>query len=217
MVNEFRPLIEVLRELKALVQKKTSGYFFIATESNNSSTIRLRNGKIEDVIFSRYRSDEAVKLLSKVAAAKARFEPGSASTPSSTAPLSETALQWLLGGFENDPSARPSSNPEPKPVTSSAVPAPSEPLPPQPSPASSASSPSPPNTTPKVGAPSQREIVEKVTLNYFGPIATLLCDEAFSSSSDIEQVLAQIASNMPTPEESSRFIAEAKTAIAKGK
>jgi len=227
MVSEFRPLIEVLRELKALTQRKTSGYFFIATESNNSSTIRLRDGRIEDVIFSRYRNDEAVQQLSKVSAARARFQPGSVSPSGNAAPLSETALQWLLGGFEKDQSAQPPAKPEPKAAAPSVAPPASTPPPPKappaPKPAPSPSTPPasktapPPDTTPKVSAPTQREIVEKVALNYFGPIAVLLCDEAFSSSSDIEKVLAQIASNMPTADESNRFINDAQVALAQGK
>lgn len=189
MVSEFRPLFEVLRELKALVQKKASGFFFIATESNNSSTIRLRNGQIEDVVFSRYRSDEAVQRLSEVSSARARFQPGSPNTAGSGTPLSQVALQWLLGGFENDALVRQ----PPKPASKPSVPA-----------AAIANA-----------APNPREIVEKLALNYFGPIAALLCDEAFSSSGDIEQVLAQLASNMPTHEESERFIAEARAALTK--
>lgn len=209
MVSEFRPLIEVLRELKALTQKKTSGYFFIATESNNSSTIRLSNGKIEDVVFSRYRNDEAVQQLSKVTAARARFQPGAISSTGGSASLSEAALQWLLGGFEKDPSVRMPAKPEAKPITPSAAPPASMP------PAPKATL--PPSTASKVSGPTQREIVESVALNYFGPIAPLLCDEAFSSSSDIEQVLAQIASNMSTADESARFITEAHAALASEK
>jgi hypothetical protein len=188
MVSEFRPLFEVLRELKVLVQKKASGFFFIATESNNSSTIRLRNGQIEDVVFSRYRSDEAVQRLSEVSSARARFQPGPPSNVGSSTPLSQVALQWLLGGFEHDTLARQPAKPVGKPGASA---------------------------TAAKAAPSQREIVEKLALNYFGPIASLLCDEAFSSSGDIEQVLAQLASNMPTPEEAKRFMAEGQAALAK--
>lgn len=188
MVNEFRPLFEVLRELKALVQKRASGFFFIATESNNSSTIRLRNGQIEDVVFSRYRSDEAVQRLSEVSSARARFQPGPPSNVGSSTPLSQVALQWLLGGFENDNLARQ----PPKQADTPSAPA-----------------------APTKAAPSQREIVEKLALNHFGPIAALLCDEAFSASGSIEQVLAQLASNMPTPEESERFLTEAWNVLAK--
>ncbi|MFC3651967.1 hypothetical protein ACFONN_10475 [Dyella humi] len=189
MVSEFRPLFEVLRELKALVQKKASGFFFIATESNNSSTIRLRNGQIEDVVFSRYRSDEAVQRLSEVSTARARFQPGALGNAGTSTPLSQVALQWLLGGFENDALAR--------------------------QPPKSDAKPSAPAAAIAKAAPSQREIVEKLALDYFGPIATLLCDEAFSGSGDIEQVLAQLASNMPTHEESERFMAEARATLAR--
>ena len=185
MGSEFRPLIEVLRELQVLVQKKMSGHFFIATESNHSSMILLRNGQVDEVTFSRYRSDEAVKQLANVSGARARFQPGKVDTSANRTPLGEAALQWLLGGFEKDAALPPRAAP-----TATPAPAPS--------------------------ADATRAIVEKITLTYLGPIATLICDEAFSSSDKLDQVLQQIGSNLSTPEESRRFVAEAKAALARG-
>ncbi|HKT28277.1 hypothetical protein [Dyella sp.] len=183
MVSEFRPLIEVLRELQVLVQKKMSGHFFIATESNHSSMILLRNGHVDEVTFSRYRSDEAVKQLANVSGARARFQPGKVDTSASRTPLGEAALQWLLGGFERDAAVTPRAAPV-------AAPAPR--------------------------AASPREVVEKVTLTYLGPIGTLICDEAFSSADNLDQVLQQISSNLSTPEESKRFLEEARAALGNG-
>lgn len=186
MVSEFRPLIDVLRELQMLVQKKMSGHFFIATESNHSSMILLRNGHVDEVTFSRYRSDEAVKQLAGVSAARARFQPGKVDKSAARTPLGEAALQWLLGGFESDaamsPRAAPAAAPAPAPVTDTAA---------------------------------RRAIVEKITLAYLGPIATLICDEAFADSTDLDRVLQQIGSNLSTPEESRRFMDEVRAALAR--
>ncbi|GGA38982.1 hypothetical protein [Dyella nitratireducens] len=187
MVTEFRPLIEVLRELQRLVQKKVSGHFFIATESNHSSMILLRNGQVDEVTFSRYRSDEAVKQLAGVSAARARFQPGKFDASAGRTPLGEAALQWLLGGFESD-----------KAVQQRVAPA------------------AAPSAPPKTDAEASREIVEKVTLTYLGPIGTLICDEAFSSSGNMDQVLEQIGSNLSTPEEIRRFMEEVRSALARG-
>lgn len=184
MVSEFRPLIEVLRELKMLVQKKMSGHFFIATESNHSSMILLRNGHVDEVTFSRYRSDEAVKQLANVSAARARFQPGRVDTSAARTPLGEAALQWLLGGFESDAGMRQRVAPAPAPA-------------------------------PITDAAARREIVEKVTLTYLGPIASLICDEAFAASDDLDKTLQQIASNLATPEESRRFMQEVRAALAR--
>jgi hypothetical protein len=187
MVSEFRPLSEVLRELGALVQKKVSGYFFIATESNHSSTILLRNGHVDEVTFSRYRSDEAVRQLALVSAARARFQPGTIGASASRKPLGEAALQWLLGGFEKDAVMRQRP----------AVPAErSE------------------STAPRVmDAAARREAVEHVALSYLGPIAALLCDEAFAGSNDMDKVLETLASNLSSPEEIERFMKEARSAL----
>ena len=71
MSTEFRPLIEVLRELKALALKKASGFLFVVTEENHSCIIRINAGQIEEVVFRMLRNDEAVQRLTMVGAAKA--------------------------------------------------------------------------------------------------------------------------------------------------
>jgi hypothetical protein len=188
MVSEFRPLADVLRELSALAHKKVSGYFFIATESNQSSTILLRNGHVDEVTFSRYRSDEAVKQLALVSAARARFQPGAIDASAKRTPLGEAALQWLLGGFEKDVVPRAQVSRTAESVASGAAPSSLDPA-------------------------ARRKVVEHVALTYLGPIATLLCDEAFSSSDDMERVLQNIAANLSTPEESKRFVEEARSKL----
>jgi hypothetical protein len=188
MVSEFRPLADVLRELSGLVHKKVSGYFFIATESNQSSTILLRNGHVDEVTFSRYRSDEAVKQLALVSAARARFQPGAIDASSKRTPLGEAALQWLLGGFEKDVVPRVQAPVIAERTAPSAAPASLDPA-------------------------ARRKVVEHVALTYLGPIATLLCDEAFSNSEDMERVLQDIASNLSTPEEGTRFMEEARSKL----
>ncbi|MEQ7512866.1 hypothetical protein ABQE81_04550, partial [Xanthomonas campestris pv. campestris] len=51
--------------------------------------------------------------------------------------------------------------------------------------------------------------------NYLGPIAGMLCDEAWDASSDIEQVLSQLAANLATPQEAQKFMTDARVALAK--
>lgn len=187
MAGEFRPLHEILRELKPLVQRKASGFFFVVTEDNHSCTIRIRSGEIDDVLFSRQRNDEAVRLLATVTAAKARFQPIAVSGAGSRGSLSQASLKWLLGDFENVPpaaSAVVQADPDSVALPSAGV------------------------------SDAQRSAVEKIALNYFGPIASLLCDEAFIADNDMEQALVQIASNLPAHSESQRFIAEARRALA---
>lgn len=69
MSHEFRPLIEVLRELNALVQIEASGFVFLVTEELHSGIIRLHNGQVKEVTFRMLRNDEAVQGLSMVSTA----------------------------------------------------------------------------------------------------------------------------------------------------
>ncbi|MEA9822514.1 hypothetical protein VDF98_02870 [Xanthomonas campestris pv. raphani] len=208
MSTEFRPLIEVLRELKALALKKASGFLFVVTEENHSCIIRINAGQIEEVVFRMLRNDEAVQRLTMVGAAKARFQVDPGAGMGKPSLLSEDSRQWLMGGFEQDLGGAPA--PVRAPVAAAApVPAPAA--------ASAAPTASAPASVGSGAAPDEavRQALEKVALNYLGPIAGMLCDEAWDASSDIEQVLSQLAANLATPQEAQKFMTDARVALAK--
>lgn len=190
MADEFRPLIEILRELKALALTQASGLFFVVTQDSHSCTIRLRTGQIEDVVYSRHRSDEAVQRLAKVPAARARFQADPSSVGTGTVSLSEASLRWLMGGFEVERKAtRIGSD-----------------LPPRTAP--------PPSSKPFAAATAaQREMVESIALEYFGPIAGLLCEEAFGVPGSVDRALVQIAANLPVRDQENTFLAEVRGAL----
>lgn len=196
MAGNFTPLIEVLHELKTAMLKKASGFFFIVTEENHSCIFRLQGGHVEDVIFRMLRNDEAVQRLAMASGARARFQadPALGAGANGKSVLGETTLQWLLGGFETDPALRP--RPQQPPATP---------------PAPVAAVPS--NTGPALG-PRQREAIQQVSLHYFGPIASMLCEEAFEDSGDLQQILGKLATNLASPEEVQRFLSEATAAVA---
>ncbi|MDC8747943.1 hypothetical protein [Xanthomonas campestris] len=204
MSTEFRPLIEVLRELKALALKKASGFLFVVTEENHSCIIRINAGQIEEVVFRMLRNDEAVQRLTMVGAAKARFQVDPGAGMGKPSLLSEDSRQWLMGGFEQDLGGAPA--PVRAPVAAAPVPAPATPV------ATSA-----PASVGNSAAPDDavRQALERVALNYLGPIAGMLCDEAWDASSDIEQVLSQLAANLATPQEAQKFMTDARVALAK--
>ncbi len=185
-MSEIRPLNAVLHELKALVESKASGFLFLVTDENHAATVRLRNGNIEEVSFSNRHNDEAVQMLTKVKAARARFQPSvMAAIPSKYGPLSAASIDLLLSAHEAF---------------------------------------EPPDPSARGGAPAggsadlrtrQRPLVEQIALTYFGPIAALLCEEAFGASADTDHILVQIASNLPERAEADRFLAEARAAVAR--
>ncbi|PPU00302.1 hypothetical protein [Xanthomonas arboricola] len=206
MSTEFRPLIEVLRELKALALKKASGFLFIVTEENHSCIIRLNAGQIEEVVFRMLRNDEAVQRLTMVNAAKARFQADPGAGMGKPSLLSDDSRQWLLGGFEQDLGGAPAPPRAAVPAAQAAAAA-----------ASVAAPSAAPASAGAGAAPDEqvRDALEKVALNYLGPIAGMLCDEAWDASSDIEQVLNQLGANLSTPQETQKFMADARVALAK--
>ncbi|MGH8079080.1 MAG: hypothetical protein ACREP7_00805 [Lysobacter sp.] len=183
MANDFRPLIEVLRELTALVRKRSSGFLFIVSEENHSCIVRLQGGRVHEVLFRMLRNDEAVQRLAMVKAAKVRFQ-ASDSPASGQVALSDSSLQWLLGGFEQDLASQRVQTPPPAP---SAAPA-------------------------RVDR-GTREAIEQVALNYLGPIAVMLCDEAFEGFSTPQQVVAHLASHLNSQDEARRFAEDARQAL----
>ncbi len=59
----------------------------------------------------------------------------------------------------------------------------------------------------------QRATIERIALNYLGPIAALLCDEALGVPGSIDRALVQIASNLPARDQEDQFLAEARGAL----
>ncbi|APP74301.1 hypothetical protein BJD12_02460 [Xanthomonas vesicatoria ATCC 35937] len=206
MSNEFRPLIDVLRELRALALKKASGFLFVVTEENHSCIVRLNAGQIEEVVFRMLRNDEAVQRLTMVGAAKARFQVDPGAGMGKPSLLSDDSRQWLMGGFEQDLGGAPA------PARAAVAPAPVAA-----SPVAMAAPAAATSGNASAGAPDERvrDALEKVALNYLGPIAGMLCDEAWEASSDIEQVLSQLGANLATPQEAQKFMADARVALSK--
>lgn len=201
MSNEFRPLVQVLRELKMLAQKRSSGFAYIVTEDNHSCIVRLHQGQVQEVVYRMLRNEEAVQRLSMVSAAKVRFESsGIAALPPGRAPLSEGSVEWLLGGFEHDLGGQqyqfsPAATPAPLP----GAPAPS-------------AAPTPPAAAVN---PRARQALEQVALNYLGPIAGMLCQEALDAvGGDPHKAIAQLAGQLYSQQEAQRFSEEARAALA---
>jgi hypothetical protein len=55
-----------------------------------------------------------------------------------------------------------------------------------------------------------------VALNYLGPIAGIICEEAFEASSDVEEILELIGKNLISGDEILRFKKEVRAALAAG-
>ena len=198
MANESRSLIDILRELHALAVKKSSGFFFIATTDNHSCTIRMRGGMIEDVIYSRMRGDDAVQLLSHTEGGRGRFQPDPGSQAAGRSSLSQAAQSWLLGGFESGPPRGLGGAQEPRSA-----------------PAPVAATPAAPPARATAGG-NTAQIIERVALNYLGPIAGIICEEAFEASSDVEEILELIGKNLISGDEILRFKKEVRAALAAG-
>src|SRR3982751_4995657 len=99
MSGEMRPLQLVLRDLVGLARRRATGLFCIVTDGNRFASIKLREGKLLEVMFRSQFNEAAVELLAQVQVARATFQAGVVGTLKHGAP-SEATVRWLLGGFE---------------------------------------------------------------------------------------------------------------------
>lgn len=199
MTSGFRPLLEVLRELRSLTLKKASGYFFVVTEDNHSCMIRVHGGLVENVVFRIHRNDAAVQRLAMVGSARARFQADPVSgSGAAVSALSPASQQWLLGGFEQDLGV-----------------APAVPVPTMAAPAQAATPPAQGTGAVQALMPDerQRQTIEQTALRYFGPIAGMLCDEVFDAPGDLQQQLGRLAANLASPDETRRFLKDVREAL----
>ena len=99
MSGELHPLPVVLRDLVALARRRATGLVCLVTEDNRFASIKLREGKLLEVMYRSQFNEAAVELLQQVQRARATFQAGVVGTLRHGAP-GEATVNWLLGGFE---------------------------------------------------------------------------------------------------------------------
>jgi hypothetical protein len=100
MSGTLSPLNLVLRDLVGLCRRRATGLFCLVTEDNRFASIKLREGKVLEVMYRSQFNEAAVELLAQIRMARATFQAGAVGTLKHGAP-GESAVRWLLGGFEN--------------------------------------------------------------------------------------------------------------------
>lgn len=175
MSRQFCPLRVCLEELRALVEKRVSGSFYLAGTDNNIAAITLNNGAIESVSYQGRRGDFAVELLKSMESASCTFRAEETRSSKQTA-LSNYAVRWLTGG-----AAATAASPAPVPSQAATA---------------------GPNGRADIG--KHRKAIETITFSFLGPIAGALCSSAFADCNDLRQIIEELAANLP-PDEARRF------------
>jgi hypothetical protein len=187
-MGDYRAVDAILAEINALIAGKASGTYFISGQEH-SAWLRLREGQLVQVACENHFNDDAVPLLMRIVKGIGRFVPGPVFPGHPPLP-GEEVRRWLSAEHVRRQAA--------------------------PTPASRPAHVSPP-AHPAVAAGERSDAVsaaiERVALSYLGPIAPLVCAEAWTAHSGIESVLAQIATNLIDQDEVRRFLADAHAAI----
>ncbi len=178
-----RPLSEILYSLSQHVQNRDSGVFFLYGEGV-VGWVHLSEGRYEDVVMQNRHSDEAVALLMNVREASCRFQHGKV-FPGNHPPLSETAKGLLAAGAK-----------APAPAPISARPVVSAPAfaPPRPSVAAPVAPVAPAKPSPQNKLLQMQ--VEKLATAYLGPMASIICQEAWEDHGMSFSAILAIAENL---------------------
>ena len=175
-----RPLAEVLYRLSEHVKNADTGVFYLYGEGV-VGWIHLNEGKYEDVVMQNHYSDEAVALLLNVSMAACRFQPWKV-FPGKHAPLSETAKGLLAAGAQAPATVSGAL----RPAASTSV----APLPRQATPTAA------PTRTPPQDKTLQMQTVEKLAMAYLGPMASIICQEAWEDHGGGFPAVLAIAENL---------------------
>jgi len=170
----MQPLNLVLRDLVALTRHRATGLFCIVTEENRFASIKLREGKLLEVMYRSQFNEPAIEMLSQVRVARATFQVGVVGALRHGAP-GDAAVRWLLGGFEEQ------SNVALRP---------------------------PPATTGKVNGSLtdvHKRVIEETATAFLGPIASVVCEDAFENVHDLDGIIREIGANIGDAEEAARF------------
>ena len=76
MSGEMRALNLVLRDLVQLSRRRATGLFCIVTEENRFASIKLRDGKLLEVMYRSQFNEPAIEQLAQVRTARATFQAG---------------------------------------------------------------------------------------------------------------------------------------------
>ncbi len=183
----YTPFADLVGELKTVCDEGRTGVFFVATKANRSAQLMIDEGRIVYVYFFNKRGADALKLMTEIIAGRFRFQEGSINAAPMELPPTSEILAYLLTAAEGRNPTEP--GPESKVKTEQAG-------------------------SGFALTSDQKSILEEVLAVYIGPMAAIICEDHLDSVTDLESAINALASEIPSSDQVSGFMDEARRKLA---
>ncbi|MEL7509659.1 MAG: hypothetical protein AAFN42_20200 [Cyanobacteria bacterium J06554_1] len=181
--NGFVSVSSLIRELAQICQQALTGCLYFVSSDNHVGKFVLRQGEIILVRYHLETDRDALKLIKNLDQVKYHFSDRDISKSLRSESLPQNKSILLLLGFDQ----------RPRDVAQQATPGQNE-----------------DNSVQGLSDAIKARIQEQL-IAYIGPIATVLCQQAFATSDDLTTVLKQLAEHISDPEEAKAFLQVEKT------
>jgi hypothetical protein len=111
MTQGYRPLQDIVDEIKKLHRSRADGTLFVATGANKSAQILFKDGNIVSIYFYNMHGREALEKMSVIEVGRYRFQEGFASIRRKSDLPETSVILATLDGFCGDKSSADSAQP----------------------------------------------------------------------------------------------------------
>lgn len=180
----FRRIVEMVREF--CTQRRT-GTVFIVSDDNRMAQVHLESGNIVALLCRGRRGQEALAGMRTMQAARLRFDDSYLTADDAEHFNTREVLDLLGGGAP----ARARAAPREEAQAAAVAPVP---------------------TSASIGGavtPAQTAILERMLVQYLGPMGEIVCAEHAASAGNAAALIAVLASEVPDKAQAAQFSREA--------
>ena len=197
---DFTPFPALMEQVALLCGQRQTGTVMLVSDDNRMAQIHLRDGEIVFVMCRGRRGRDALGIMRTMHAARLSFVAGGIDSTEGIDWSSKSVLDYLGGVLDELPGdAAAGIAPAPRPAAPAGAPA-----------AKPAAAPAP--ARPAAGAgvnAATKDLLEKMMLNYIGPMAQIVCGDHFANATDARSLTLALASEIPGAPQQAKFKAEA--------
>ena len=136
----------------------------------------LDKGEIVYIFFSSKRGEEALQLMSTIHQARYRFQEGGVVARRMPLPPTQVIIQSLIDGSSQSFATPSSTSKESQKVANGSA-----------------------------LSAEQKKILETCLADCIGPMATIICEDCFSSASDLQTVIETLSGEIPSAGQVQKF------------
>ena len=189
----FRRIVEMVREF--CTQRRT-GTVFIVSDDNRMAQVHLESGNIVALLCRGRRGQEALAGMRTMQAARLRFDDNYLTADSAEHFNTNEVLAALTGGVPaRSRAVERVAPPAAKPVPVKAAPV---------------------QTGPGTVSPAQAAILERILVQYIGPMGEIVCADHVAQAGNLKALIELLAEEVPDKDKAAQFSKEASRLLGLG-